>query len=64
MGTEDQALAVTQKLIRQAVASGEVPPPRLLYTEAELREVRKLQAIAQVERDEIAPLHWQEGRRD
>ena len=26
------------------------PPPRLLYTEAELREVRKLQAVALAER--------------
>lgn len=43
---------------RQALDSGEVPPPRLLYTEDELREVRKLQAIAMVERDETAPLKW------
>lgn len=35
-----------------AAESGEQPPPRLLYTEHELREVRKLQAIALVER------HW------
>lgn len=33
-----------------AAATGEVPKPRLLYTETELREVRKLQAIAEVER--------------
>lgn len=32
-----------------AVASGHTPPPRLLYTENELREMRKLQAIAAVE---------------
>ncbi len=37
-------------LTRQAAASGQAPPPRLLYTEEELREVRKLQAVAQVER--------------
>ena len=36
-----------------AVASGEVPPPRLLFTEDELRDVRKLQAIAHVEREEL-----------
>ena len=41
--------AVTQR----AVEDGQVPPPRLLYTESELREVRKLQAIAKVERDEL-----------
>lgn len=32
-----------------AVASGRTPPPRLLYTANELREMRKLQAIAAVE---------------
>lgn len=37
------------KVTRQAVEEGEAPPPRLLYTELELRELRKLQAIAHVE---------------
>ena len=37
---------------RQAIASGETPPPRLLYTSGELRETRKLQAIAMVEQEE------------
>ena len=32
---------------RQAVAAGKAPEPRLLYTDEELREVRKLQAVAQ-----------------
>ena len=36
-----------------AVASGEAPPPRLLFTEDELRQVRKLQAVARVEREEL-----------
>jgi pyruvate ferredoxin oxidoreductase alpha subunit len=36
---------------RRAADSGETPPPRLLYTESELREVRKLQAVARVERE-------------
>ncbi len=49
---------------QQAVASGELPAPRLLYTEQELRELRKLQAIAQVERDEMTPLRWQEADGD
>ena len=40
---------------RQAIATGRVPPPRLLYTAGELREIRKLQAIASVEREETAP---------
>jgi len=37
-------------IARRAVADGVVPPPRLLYSEMELREVRKLQAIALAER--------------
>ncbi len=35
---------------RAAADTGVVPPPRLLYTGGELRELRKLQAIAVVER--------------
>jgi pyruvate ferredoxin oxidoreductase alpha subunit len=38
---------------QQAVADGKSPPPRMLYTETELREMRKLQAVAQVEREEL-----------
>jgi pyruvate ferredoxin oxidoreductase alpha subunit len=38
---------------RHAADTGEAPEPRLLYTEAELRELRKLQAVALIERDEI-----------
>jgi len=38
---------------RNAVAMKQTPPPRLLYTEQELREMRKLQAVASVERDEL-----------
>lgn len=37
----------------QAIATGETPPPRLLFTETELRELRKMQAIAHVEREEL-----------
>ncbi len=40
-------------VLRAAAAAGQAPPPRLLYTETELREMRKLQAIAQVERREL-----------
>jgi pyruvate ferredoxin oxidoreductase alpha subunit len=39
----------------EAVATGEIPPPRLLYTETELRELRKLQAVAAAERAETSP---------
>ena len=38
---------------RRAIEDGNVPPPRLLYTEDELREVRKLQAVAHVERARV-----------
>jgi len=54
-----QMAAVT----REAVAAGAAPPPRLLYTEAELREIRKLQAVAQAEREETSPLRWREKPR-
>ena len=42
-------------ITRKAIASGDTPKPRLLYTDTELREVRKLQAIAMVEREETYP---------
>ena len=38
------------KRMRDAAETGESPPPQLLFTETELREIRKLQAIAHVER--------------
>jgi pyruvate ferredoxin oxidoreductase alpha subunit len=38
---------------RKAVEQKHTPPPRLLYTEQELREMRKLQAVASVEREEL-----------
>ena len=37
-------------IARQAVKNGQAPPPRLLYTADELREVRKSQAIAHAAR--------------
>jgi pyruvate ferredoxin oxidoreductase alpha subunit len=39
--------------LRTAVDTGRSPPPRLLYTKNELREMRKLQAVARVEREEL-----------
>jgi pyruvate ferredoxin oxidoreductase alpha subunit len=39
-------------ITRKAADEGQIPDPRLLYTEAELREVRKLQGIARVEQQE------------
>jgi pyruvate ferredoxin oxidoreductase alpha subunit len=41
------------KVLRDAAASGEAPPPRLLYTATELREVRQLQALAGAERETL-----------
>ncbi len=38
---------------RRAAESGEIPSPRLLYTEEELRAIRKLQAVAHAERAEL-----------
>ena len=41
------------RVTRKAVENGEVPSPRLLYTKGELREVKKLQAVAHAERQEL-----------
>jgi pyruvate ferredoxin oxidoreductase alpha subunit len=40
------------QVLRRAAEEGRPPPPRLLFTADELREVRKLQAIAHAERTE------------
>ena len=42
---------------RKAPKDGQAPPPRLLYTEDELREVHKLQTIAQAERQRLGT-YW------
>jgi pyruvate ferredoxin oxidoreductase alpha subunit len=42
------------RVARAAADSGSAPDPRLLYTESELREVRKLQAVARAERAGVA----------
>jgi pyruvate ferredoxin oxidoreductase alpha subunit len=41
------------RLADQAAARGEVPAPRLLYTDDELREMHKLQTLAHVERNSL-----------
>ncbi|WP_455209632.1 hypothetical protein [Kaarinaea lacus] len=41
------------KTLQQAAKAKLTPAPQLLYSEAELREMRKLQAIAHVERQEL-----------
>jgi pyruvate ferredoxin oxidoreductase alpha subunit len=43
-------LAAMCEIAARAADEGRTPPPRLLYTEAELREVRKLQGVALAER--------------
>jgi pyruvate ferredoxin oxidoreductase alpha subunit len=52
--TPDEFFAMAAET-REAVETGCVPEPRLLYTEEELRELRKLQTIALAERHETAP---------
>ncbi|MEA3277330.1 MAG: pyruvate synthase [Pseudomonadota bacterium] len=41
------------RIAREAADNGVAPPPRLLYTEDELRELRTLQTLARVERNEL-----------
>ena len=41
------------RIAAEAADRGQPPPPRLLYTAAELRDVRKLQTLAKVERNSL-----------
>ncbi len=41
------------EVTQRAADTGKIPPPRLLYNRDELREMRKLQAVAHVEREEL-----------
>ena len=50
--SQQEFFAIADEL-RQACELNAPPPPRLLYTEHELTEMRKLQAIAQAEHAEI-----------
>jgi pyruvate ferredoxin oxidoreductase alpha subunit len=50
--SQQEFFAIADELLL-AHESGESPPPRMLYTETELTEIRKLQAIAQAEHAEI-----------
>jgi pyruvate ferredoxin oxidoreductase alpha subunit len=50
--SQEELYQIAQTLQR-AADTGEAPPPRLLYTATELREMRKLQSIAHVERREL-----------
>ena len=40
-------------VMKHAVVENKIPAPRLLYTETEMRELQKLQAVAHVERREL-----------
>ncbi len=51
--TEEEFFEIAQ-VVHDAVSAGHTPPPRLLYTKNELREIRKLQAVAHVEREELS----------
>ena len=42
-------------ILQDAAKQNKTPAPRLLYTETELRAMRKLQAIAHAEREELKP---------
>jgi pyruvate ferredoxin oxidoreductase alpha subunit len=56
LGGRDIAAAEFDRIaaeLQSAAAGGVAPAPRLLFTANELREVRKLQAIAAVERHEL-----------
>lgn len=46
---------------RDAVDAGAAPPPRLLYTADELRETRKLQAVAMAEQKDTDPSLQEQG---
>ena len=50
--TQSELFAMA-RVAAEAAERGEAPPPRLLYTEDELREVRKLQTLARVERNDL-----------
>lgn len=67
LGGRDVALDELCEMARvtaQAAREGTTPPPRLLYTGEELREMRRLQALAHAERSELdSPAPPPGGRR-
>jgi pyruvate ferredoxin oxidoreductase alpha subunit len=56
LGGRDIGDAEFDEMLRTVAAAcdaGKPPPPRLMFTEDELREVRKMQAVAHVEREDL-----------
>lgn len=49
----DSEFAEMLRTIATACDAGVLPPPRLMFTDDEMREVRKMQAVAHVEREEL-----------
>ena len=49
----DEEFFEMARIAREAAEAGTSPPPRLLYDVNELRQLRKLQAVAQVERQKL-----------
>jgi pyruvate ferredoxin oxidoreductase alpha subunit len=50
----DEEFFEMARVTRDAAAAGRTPPPRLLYNRDELLQVRKLQAVAEVERGKLS----------
>ncbi|MBT5161459.1 MAG: pyruvate synthase, partial [Alphaproteobacteria bacterium] len=60
LGGRDIGPAEFYRIVEETTAAagdGKTPPPRLLYAQAELSEMRKLQAIAHIERTEEVTSH-------
>ena len=57
-----EELVEIAEVTRRAVDEGRAPPPRLLYTREELRELRKLQGSAIAERNDLGPARAHRGR--
>jgi pyruvate ferredoxin oxidoreductase alpha subunit len=49
----DNEFAEMLRTVASACDAGVPPPPRLMFTDTELREVRKMQAVAHVEREDL-----------
>ncbi|MDD1611536.1 MAG: hypothetical protein LUQ57_00170, partial [Methylococcaceae bacterium] len=50
--SQQEFFQIAENLL-DAVKTGQTPPPKLLYTEHEFKELKKLRAIAGVERQQL-----------